>query len=96
MIPVYEPIALRQLFMLIMAGLAAAGGQFAITTAYFYAPAREISVYDYTAIIFSTIWGFAFFDQIPDVLSIAGYIIICGAAILNFIKNSEEHKKLKD
>ncbi len=96
MIPVYEPIALHQLFMLIMAGLAAAGGQFAITTAYFYAPAREISVYDYTAIIFSTIWGFAFFDQIPDVLSIAGYIIICGAAIFNFIKNSEEHKKLKD
>lgn len=94
MIPVYEPISIHQLMMLVMAGLAAAGGQFAITTAYFYAPAREISVYDYTAIIFSTIWGFAFFDQIPDALSVAGYVIICGAAIFNFIKNAEEHKRL--
>lgn len=95
MIPVYEPIKLYQFIMLIMAGLSAAGGQFAITAAYFYAPAREISVYDYTAIIFSTIWGFAFFDQIPDVLSFTGYIIICGAAIFNFVKNSEEHRKLQ-
>ncbi len=94
MIPVYEPISMHQLMMLVMAGLAAAGGQFAITTAYFYAPAREISVYDYTAIIFSTIWGFAFFDQIPDALSVAGYVIICGAAVFNFVKNAEEHKRL--
>lgn len=95
MIPVYEPISLHQFMMLIMAGLAAAGGQFAITTAYFYAPAREISVYDYTAIIFSTIWGFAFFGQVPDAFSIVGYIVICGAAIYNFMKNSEEHRKLE-
>lgn len=92
MIPVYEPIALKQLAMLILAGLSAAGGQFAITSAYFYAPAREISVYDYTAIIFSTIWGFAFFSQIPDVLSLIGYFVICGAAIFNFVKNAEAYK----
>lgn len=93
MIPVYEPIALHQLIMLILAGLSAAGGQFAITSAYFYAPAREISVYDYTAIIFSTIWGFAFFDQIPDLLSWIGYLVICGAAVFNFLKNAEVHKR---
>ena len=36
-----------QFFCLLAAGLCGAGGQFSITKAYCYAPAREISVYDY-------------------------------------------------
>ena len=61
-------MTLYQFAMLMLAGLAAAGGQFTITAAYFYAPAREISVYDYTQIIFSTLWSFLFFSQIPDLV----------------------------
>ena len=43
-------------------------------------PAKEISVYDYTQVIFAAIWGFFFFGQIPDIWSILGYVIIIGAA----------------
>ena len=43
---------------LLLAGIAGAGGQFAITAAYTYAPARDISVYDYTQVIFSAVLGF--------------------------------------
>ena len=96
MIPVYKTADLFQLAMLCMAGLAAAGGQFAVTTAYFYAPAREISVYDYSAILFSAIYGFAFFDQIPDWLSIVGYVIICSAAIYNFYRNRSDCDSQED
>ena len=39
----YHPMTLQQLGILLLAGLAAAGGQFTITAAYTYAPAREIS-----------------------------------------------------
>ncbi len=88
----YTPMSLYQLAMLILAGLMAAFGQFTVTAAYFYAPANEISVYDYTAVIFSTIWGFAFFRQTPDVCSIIGYFLICGAAAANFIKNKKHSK----
>ena len=77
----YEPMTLRQLLLLLGAGLAATGGQLSITAAYTHAPAKEISVYDYTQVIFAAIWGFCFFGQIPDVLSVVGYVIIIGAAV---------------
>ena len=79
--------------MLLLAGLAAAGGQFAITAAYSYAPAREISVYDYSQIIFSAALGFIAFGQIPDYLSFAGYIVICGMAVVMFFYNKGEFRR---
>ena len=76
----YQPMTIRQLLFLLGAGVAATGGQLSITAAYTYAPAKEISVYDYTQVIFAAIWGFFFFGQIPDIWSILGYVIIIGAA----------------
>ena len=92
----YEPMTLYQFAMLMLAGLAAAGGQFTITAAYFYAPAREISVYDYTQIIFSTLWSFLFFSQIPDLFSVFGYLIICGAAVFNFLMSKHKNREETD
>lgn len=83
----YHPMSLAQLGILLLAGLAAAGGQFAITAAYSYAPAREISVYDYSQIIFSAILGFFVFGQVPDLLSWIGYVVICSMAIVNYLNN---------
>lgn len=85
----YSPMTLQQLLMLIGAGLMACGGQFAVTAAYTYAPAKEISVYDYTQIIFAAILGFIFLNQIPDSYSFLGYIIILCAGIINFIYNKK-------
>lgn len=81
----YTPMTRFQFVILMGAGLAAAGGQFSITAAYCHAPAREISVYDYSQIIFSAVLGFFLFGDIPDLWSISGYVIICGMAILNFM-----------
>ena len=81
----YTPMTGMQLFYLLLAGLAASGGQFAITTAYLYAPAREISVYDYSQVAFSSLLGFLFFGQVPDSLSLIGYGIICLTAIGMFL-----------
>ena len=67
--------------------LAAAGGQFGITAAYYHAPAKEISIYDYSQIIFSTILGFFLFGQVPDRYSVLGYVIICAMALWMFVYN---------
>ena len=45
-----------------------------------YAAPREIAVYDYTNILFTALFGFAFFGQIPDVWSCLGFAAILGAA----------------
>lgn len=83
----YHPMSGRQLAILLLAGLSAAGGQFAITAAYSYAPAREISVYDYSQIIFSAGFGYLVFGQIPDLLSWLGYLVICSMAVAMFFYN---------
>lgn len=83
----FEPMTAHQLGMLLLAGLAASGGQFGVTYAYKFAPAREISVYDYTMVIFAAILGFFAFGQFPDHLSLIGYAIICGISILMYMYN---------
>ena len=84
----YHQMTTMQLVYLLLAGLAAAGGQFSITAAYCYAPAKEISVYDYSQVIFSAITGFLLFGQVPDQYSVMGYLLICGMAIYMFLYNT--------
>ena len=80
-------MSFRSFACLICAGFSACIGQFGVTRAYFYAPAREISVYDYTQVLFAAVFGFFIFDQVPDMLSIVGYILICGAGVAMFFYN---------
>lgn len=79
----FTPMSSTQWLYLILAGLSASGGQFFITRAYSYAPAKEISVYDYSQIIFTTLLSFIVFGDLPDALSFVGYGIIIAAAIFN-------------
>ena len=87
MIIYFKPMTASQLLILVGAGVSAAGGQFTITAAYTYAPAREISVYDYTQIITAAALGLIIFGQIPDLLSWIGYAVIVSMAVLMFIYN---------
>jgi drug/metabolite transporter (DMT)-like permease len=88
----YEPMTFFQLIMLILAGISAAGAQFSVTAAYSFAPARELSVFDYSQVIFTAVWGFFIFGQIPDEWSFAGYIIIIAAAVIMFIHNNRNNE----
>lgn len=85
----FVPMEPWQWAALLAAGLCAAGGQFSITAAYTYAPSREISVYDYSQIVFAAIVGFFAFGDVPDLWSFAGYIIIISMAIWMFIYNNK-------
>lgn len=81
----YTPMTGTQLGFLLLAGLFAAGGQFTITAAYTCAPAREISIYDYSQILFATLLGFFLFGEIPDALSFLGYGLIILGSLLMFL-----------
>lgn len=87
----YHYMTAFQWFSLLMAGLFAAGGQFAITAAYTHAPSREISVYDYSQIIFAAVVGFFVFGDVPDLWSFVGYIIIISMAVWMFLYNNRNH-----
>lgn len=84
----YKHPTLVQFICLIGTGIFAAIAQFALTLAYKYAPAGEISIYDYSNIIFSSFLGFIFWHEIPDLLSLIGGALIIFAGIAIFMYNN--------
>ncbi|MDO5039687.1 DMT family transporter [Clostridium sp.] len=89
----FKPFSIIQLFYLLMAGVAASVAQFSLTSAYKYAPAKEISIYSYTQIIFTAFIGFILFGQVPTKFSFIGYAIVIIASIAMFIYNNKLSKK---
>lgn len=83
----YVPMSMEQWIFLLLAGAAATGGQLSITKAYTKAPAKEISVFDYSQIVFAALLGFLFLHEIPDCYSIIGYVIIIGTAVFKWWYN---------
>lgn len=86
----FQPMTLGQTVCLILVGLCAAADQFAVTKAYYYAPANEISVFSYTQILFSAVAGLFLMHQVPDKFSIAGYFIVVGAAVAMYAYNRKK------
>ena len=76
----FAPMSAGQFIFLLLAGCSAAGGQLSITAAYQHAPARDISVFDYSQVVYAAVFGLLLFGEIPDVWSIIGYVIIIGTA----------------
>ena len=91
MLATYRPMALWQLGYLLLAGVCAALAQFSITAAYTCAPPKEISVYDFTQVIFTSLISIFIFSAVPDVYSFIGYAIIVSMALVNYFL-SNRHK----
>lgn len=88
----YVPMKWWQWVFLLLTGLAASGGQFCVTAAYKYAPAKDISVYDYSQVLFAAVFGFFFLNQKPDIFSFVGYAVIIGVAIAVYLKQHHDAK----
>ncbi len=80
-----EPMTVSQIVLLVCAGIFATIGQFAVTNAYIYAPAKRISVYDYSQVLFAALYGFFLYTELPTSNSIIGYIIIIAMGIISFL-----------
>lgn len=89
----YEPMSVQQWIYLLSAGVFATVGQFGITVAYKFAPAKEISIFFYSTVVYSALISILLFGQVPDIFSIIGYIIIFGASFYMFFKNNQVGKK---
>ena len=80
----WHPMSPAQWGCLIGAGVCAGIAQFNITAAYQNAPAKDISVFDYTQVIFAAVLGMIFLNEFPDIYSLIGYVIIIGAAVIKW------------
>lgn len=76
----YHPMSVKQFIFLVLAGCSAAFAQLSVTAAYQNAPARDISVFDYSQVVYAAMFGFLLWGEIPDAWSFLGYAIIIGTA----------------
>lgn len=75
----------EQLIYLVLIGIFATLGQFAMTFAYRFSPASEVSFYSYFHIIFAAAADFLVFNEIVDLWSIIGGLIILAISFILFL-----------
>ena len=83
----YRTMTYFQLLMLLLAGISATIGQYGVTFAYKFAAAKNISVFDYSQVLFSGIFGYIFFGEFPDFQSLIGYIIVISVGIVLVLRS---------
>ncbi|QOR34060.1 DMT family transporter [Clostridium sp. 'deep sea'] len=84
-----------EILTLISIGFFSVAGQFALTYAYKNAPASEVSIFNYTSIIMSVIFGALVWHEFPDFLTLLGAFIIVGVAVTLYVSERVANKKLK-
>lgn len=62
-------------------GAIAAVGMTLLSQAYRMAPAGNLSVFEYSMILWAPLWGYLFFDEVPRLTTIVGALLICGAGL---------------
>ena len=79
MIPTFVIPSLKTIIQLILIGVFAAVGQFLLTYAYQKAPASEVSIYQYSGVVFTAVLSFFLLGESLNKTSVIGGIIILGA-----------------
>ena len=69
------------LFLWCMMGILSAGGGYLMTQGYRVANAALIAPFEYVAILFSLLWGFLFYGEIPDTTTFLGIALIIGGGL---------------
>lgn len=83
----YRTMTYYQLSMLLLAGISATIGQYGVTFAYKFSAAKNISVFDYSQVLFSGIFGYMFFGEFPDFQSLIGYIIVISVGVVLVLRS---------
>ncbi|WP_231723752.1 MULTISPECIES: DMT family transporter [Gemella] len=84
----YHEMSIYQISMLLFAGISASIGQFGVTFAYRFAPAKNIAVFDYSQVLFAGILGIIFLGEFPDFYSLIGYCIVILIGIVLILKTN--------
>ncbi len=63
-------------------GFVASAGMILLSQGYRLAPANRVATFEYTGIIWSPLWGFLFFAEVPRSTTVIGAVFIIGAGLL--------------
>jgi len=80
-IPAWESPPSSDIPIMISFGMIGGLGHIALVGALRFAPASMLAPFGYTGLMFNTLWGYAFFDEVPDLPTIIGGLIIVAAGL---------------
>ncbi|TPL89987.1 DMT family transporter [Mesorhizobium sp. B2-3-13] len=63
-------------------GFVASAGMILLSQGYRLAPANRVATFEYTGILWSPLWGFLFFTEVPRPTTVIGAALIIGAGLL--------------
>lgn len=84
------------LVVLVLIGVFGSLGQIALTYAYRLAPASEISIYNYSGILFSMLLGYVILGEKVGINSIIGGSIVVLASLIVYFYNNRQGDKIHE
>jgi drug/metabolite transporter (DMT)-like permease len=82
--------ALSELPLLLGVGLSGAAAQFMLSTAYRNAPAAVVTVFNYTSIVWATLFGWLIWNEWPATAVISGAVIVIASNMLIIWRESRQ------
>jgi drug/metabolite transporter (DMT)-like permease len=68
--------------MMAACGFIASAGMILLSQAYRLAPANKVATFEYTGMLWSPLWGFLFFAEVPQTTTAIGAALIVGAGLV--------------
>ena len=84
----WQPIKLIDWSLMIALGFSAAFGHFLLIKAFQMAPVSVLIPYTYSSLIWALIFGYWFFNELPDQQTIFGSVIIIGSGLYIYIRET--------
>lgn len=78
----WAPMGAREWALMALLGGLAAGYFVGVARAYQIAPPSIIATFDYGYLVSAALWGFVFFAETPDALTLCGMVLITAAGLL--------------
>ncbi len=90
---VWEWPSLQQWLLLISVGVTVVVGQVALLRAITISQASFVAPFLYGTLVFGALYGYLFFSEVPDLLSLAGAALIVGSGLYLSLRASEAKPK---
>ena len=77
----WVPPTTDHLLLLALCGFIAGTAHFLIIAAYRHAQASMVAPFEYTALVWAAIFGLVFYDELPDLQTLGGIVLIVGGGL---------------
>ena len=88
-VPSWTPIESSDLFVFSVFGLLGATGHFLLIHAYRISEASFLAPFNYIGILYGSLWGLYFFNEVPSLITILGGLIIVSSGIYIWLREQK-------